>query len=108
MKNRLLTKLLNLPGVIVESSQETEDTLILFVKSEQKTAVCPRCGQISRRLHQNQRYLVKDLPLSNREVILSVNRRRFKCENCRKPFSESLDFVPQKKSFTHRYAKFIT
>ncbi|XWK89384.1 MAG: hypothetical protein U7127_04785 [Phormidium sp.] len=38
MKNSLLTKLLNLPGVIVESNQETEDTLILFVKSEKKTA----------------------------------------------------------------------
>jgi len=36
MKNRLLTKLLNLPGVIVEESQETEDTLILFVKLEKK------------------------------------------------------------------------
>ncbi|WP_228061814.1 transposase family protein [[Phormidium] sp. LEGE 05292] len=105
MNNRLLTKLLNLPGVIVESNQETEDTLILFVKSEKKTAVCSRCGQISRRLHQNQRHLVKDLPLGNREVILSVNRRRFKCENCQKPFSERLDFVANKKSFTHRYAQ---
>jgi len=102
MKNKLLTKLLNLPGVIVEDSQETEDTLILFVKSDNKTPVCPRCGQTSRRLHQHQRYLVKDLPLSNREVILSVNRRRFKCEKCQKPFSKSLNFVPKKKSFTHR------
>lgn len=48
------------------------------------------------------------MPLSNREVILSVNRRRFKCENCCKPFSESLNFVAKKKSFTHRYAENIT
>ncbi|MFB2836880.1 ISL3 family transposase [Floridanema evergladense] len=108
MKNRLLTKLLNLPGVIVEESQETEDTLILFVKAENKTADCPRCGQTSRRLHQNKRYLVKDLPIGNREVILSVNRRRLRLEHCQKPFSESLDFVPRKKSFTHRYAESIT
>lgn len=100
--------MLNLPGVLVEDSQETANTLILFVKAEKKTAVCPRCGQTSRRLHQNQRYLVKDLPLGNREVILSVNRRRFKCETCQKPFSESLDFVAKKKAFTHRYAQSIT
>ncbi|MDB9511229.1 ISL3 family transposase [Kamptonema animale CS-326] len=103
-----MTKLLNLPGVLVENSQQTEDTLIFFVKSDKKTALCPRCGQRSHRIHQNQRHLVKDLPLGNREVVLSVNRRRFKCRNCQKPFSEMLDFVPEKKSFTHRYAAAIT
>ncbi len=106
--NKIMTQLLNLPGVLVENIQQTESTLIFFVRAEKKTAVCPRCGQTSRRLHQNQRYLVKDLPLSNREVVLSVNRRRFKCENCRKPFSENLEFVPKKKAFTYRYAQNIT
>lgn len=45
--------------------------------------------------------------MGNRAVILSVNRRRFKCENCQKPFSETLDFVGNKKSFTYRYAQNI-
>ncbi|HLO47477.1 MAG TPA: transposase family protein [Kamptonema sp.] len=103
--NKLMTKLLNLPGVLVENSQQTEDTLIFFVKSDKKTALCPRCGQKSHRIYQNQRHLVKDLPLGNREVVLCVNRRRFKCGNCQKPFSEMLDFVPEKKNFTHRYAE---
>jgi transposase len=103
-----MTKLLNLSGVIVEDSQQIEETLILSVKVEKKTAVCPRCGQSSHHIHENKRYLVRDLPMSNRQVILRVNRRRFKCKNCRKPFSEILDFVGQKKSFTHRYAETIT
>ncbi len=46
--------------------------------------------------------------MSNKQVLLWVNRRRFKCKNCRKPFSEILDFVGEKKSFTHRYAETIT
>ena len=103
-----MTKLLNLPGVLVEDSQETEEILILSVTVKKKTAVCPRCGQISHRLHQNKKHLVKDLPMGNRAVILSVNRRRFKCENCQTPFSETLDFVGNKKSFTYRYAQSIT
>lgn len=36
-----LTKLLNLPGVIVEDSKQIKETLILSVKAENKTAVCP-------------------------------------------------------------------
>ncbi len=67
--NRLMTKLLNLPGIIVEDSKEIEGTLILSVKVSKKTAVCPRCGQSSHNLHENKRYLVRDLPMSNRQVI---------------------------------------
>jgi len=51
---RLMTKVLNLPGVIVEDSLETEETIILSVIVKNKTAVCPRCGQTSRRLHQSK------------------------------------------------------
>jgi transposase len=58
-------------------------------------------------LHQNYRYLVRDLPIGNREVMLRVKRRRFKCKNCRKPFNESWAFVESKKNFTNRYAQTI-
>ncbi len=83
-----MTNILNLPGVIVEDYKQTAETLILVVKSQTKTANCPLCGQCSHHLHQNYRYLVRDLPMGDREVILRVNRRRFKCKNCRKPFNE--------------------
>lgn len=105
---RTMTKLLNLPGVIVEDSKDTAETLILSVRVEKKTAECPHCGKKSHRLHQNKGHLVKDLPMGNKEVILKVNRRRFKCENCQKPFSETLDFVGNRKGFTYRYAHTVT
>ncbi len=84
-----LTKLLNLPGVIVEDSKQTKETLILFVKAERKTAFCPRFSKKSHHFHQNKWHLVKDLLLGNRQVIIQVNLRRFKCETCQNPFSET-------------------
>ena len=102
-----MTNLLNLPGVIVEDYKQTRETLILVMKSQMLTASCPVCSQSSHHLHQNYRYLVRDSPIGNREVMLRVNRRRFKCENCRKPFNESLAFVEKKKTFTKRYAQRI-
>ena len=102
-----MTNILNLPGVIVEDYKQTAETLILVVKSQIKTANCPLCGQCSHHLHQNYRYLVRDLPMGDREVILRVNRRRFKCKNCSKPFNEKLDFLEKKKNFTNRYAQSI-
>ena len=102
-----MTSILNLPGVIVEDYKQTGETLILVTKSQKTTANCPVCSQSSHHLHQNYRYLVRDLPIGNREVMLRVNRRRFKCKNCRKPFNESLPFVQKHKIFTNRYAQSI-
>ena len=82
-----MTNFLNLPGVIVEDYKQTGETLILVIKSQKTTASCPVCSQSSHHLHQNYRYLVRALPIGNREVMLRVNRRRFKCKNRRQPFN---------------------
>jgi len=103
-----LTELLNLTDVEVEYYQNLGQELILYVELKGNYATCPRCGQVSHHLHQNHGYLVRDLPLSNRQVFLRVNRRQFKCKNCGKPFSEELDFVGKGQKYTHRYAQAIT
>ncbi len=100
----LLTRLLNLPGIVVEDFRETETDLMLEVEAWTEQAVCPRCGDESSHLHQNHGYWVKDLPISNRQVCLKVNRRQFKCLACGKPFSEELDFVDIRRKYTNRLA----
>lgn len=104
---RIMTQLLNLPEVVVESSVQEGCALFLSVSKKVKSAVCPHCNTKSEYLYQNQQYLVKDLPMGDKEVILNVNRRRFKCKKCRKTFSEKFDFVGERKTYTHRYASNI-
>ena len=94
-----MTSILNWPGVIVEDYKQTGEILILVIKSQKTTASCPVCSQFSYHLHQNYRYIVRDLPIGNKEVMLRVNRRRFKCKNCCKPFNESLAFLQKKEKF---------
>ncbi len=72
-----------------------------------RQALRDRCGQPSHQVHQNHRYLVKDLPISGQAVYLEVNRRQFKCNNCGKPFSEEPDFVNKRRQYTSRLAKEI-
>lgn len=105
---RIITQLLNLPGVAVEESKEIEDTIIFKVQLLEKKARCPRCSQISYRLHQNKYHLAEDLAIGGKKVILQVNRRQFKCVYCQKPFSEKLEFIGERKNFTIRYAEVIT
>ena len=83
----------------------TEDDII-FVQLEAKntSAICLRCSHESHRLHQNHRHLVRDLPWNEKEVYLQINSRQFKCKNCGKPFTESIDIKPFRRSYTIRFA----
>ena len=105
---KFLTKLLNIEGIKVISHRQHEGIgIILQLEQIGKESSCPRCGTKSHRLHQNHRYLVKDVPWGENCVFLEINRRQFKCEKCSKPFSEELEFVRKRRSYTKRLARKI-
>ncbi|NEQ43933.1 MAG: transposase family protein [Leptolyngbya sp. SIOISBB] len=79
----LLTELLGLPGVDVESYEANENDLILDVEVHSASSTCSRCGTVSHHLHQNHWHLVRDLPISHYgKTWLRVNRRQFQCAVC--------------------------
>lgn len=105
---KLLTELLNLEGIKVISHRQHERIgIILQLEPIRKESVCPRCRTKSHRVHQNHRYIVKDLPWGEKPVFLEINRRQFKCEKCQKPFSEDLDFIRKRRTYTKRLASQI-
>jgi len=66
-----LTKLLNIEGIKVISHRQHEGIGInLQVERIGKESNCPRCGKKSQRLHQNHRYLVKNLHWGEKLVFL--------------------------------------
>ena len=102
---KILTELVNIEDIKVISHRQHEGIgIILQIEPGKKESVCPRCGTKSQRLHQNHRYIVKDLPWGENPVYLEINRRQFKCEKCRKPFSEELDFIGKRRTYTKRLA----
>ena len=104
----ILDKFLNLKGTSIQGYLHLENIgIVCRIESKNQKATCPHCGLESDKLHQNHRHLVKDLPISGQPVYLQVNRRQFKCDNCRKPFSEELDFVAKKRTYTKRLAENI-
>lgn len=104
----MLDKFLNLKGTSIQGYLHLENIgIVCRIESKNQKATCPHCGLESDKLHQNHRHLVKDLPISGQPVYLQVNRRQFKCDNCRKPFSEELHFVAKKRTYTKRLAENI-
>nr|WP_230968342.1 transposase family protein [Nostoc sp. WHI] len=109
---KILTELLGLENVKVISHRLHGGIgIILQTESKISNSICPKCGAKSHKLHQNHRYIVKDLPFGDKPVFLEINRRQFKCDKCKKPFSvrvasrrEDLDFVRRKRTYTKRLA----
>ncbi|MEH2279995.1 MAG: ISL3 family transposase [Nostoc sp.] len=102
---KILTELLGLENVKVISHRlHSGIGIILQTESKISNSICPKCGTKSHKLHQNHRYIVKDLPFGDKPVFLEINRRQFKCDKCKKPFSEDLDFVRRKRTYTKRLA----
>lgn len=100
-----LTELLDLKDVKVISQRIHAGIGIIFqTESTKSYSICPHCGTKSQKLHQNHRHIVKDLPFGEKPVFLEINRRQFKCDKCKKPFSEQLDFVIKKRTYTKRLA----
>lgn len=102
---KILTELLDLNDIKVISHRlHAGIGIILQTESKTLDATCPNCGTKSHKLHQNHRHIIKDLPFGDKPVFLEINRRQFKCRKCQKPFSEYLDFVRKKRTYTKRLA----
>jgi transposase len=100
---KLLTEILEIEGVKVYSQRQYEGIgIILQIEQSKKESICGRCGSRSTRLHQNHRQIIKDLSWGEKAVFLEINRRQFKCEKCRQPFSEEMEFVNERRSYTKR------
>lgn len=104
--SKILTELLDLLEVKV-ISHRLHDGIGMILQTEpiKSDSVCPRCGTKSSKLHQNHHHIIKDLSFGEKPVFLEINRRQFKCETCKKPFSEDFDFVKKKRTYTERLAQ---
>ncbi len=113
----IFNQIIKLPELKVRDYQFIEGFgVVLTVENIDKKARCPRCGKKSAqldwqaspdRLHQNHEYLVRDLPQSEHQVYVKVNRRQLKCDRCKKPFSEEFNFVEKTRTYTKRLAEKI-
>ena len=93
-------------GFAMQSVMRTDQTLIVVTTAEARTAACPLCGLLSRRIHSRYVRQVADLPCSGQKVRLQVTTRRFVCDapHCRRRvFAERFgEVLPERSRRTSR------
>ena len=79
---------LRLPGVKVLEVKEGEHWIEVVGQYRETEADCPRCGRSTWQVHQWHLQRKRDAKLWKKEVWLALFKRRFRCRNCRKVFTE--------------------
>jgi transposase len=98
-------QILNLPEMKVLDFQEIEGAgIIITIEKAGNYSTCTTCEKTTYSIHQNHWRMIHDLSWSEKPVLLKINRRQFKCNKCKKVFSEQLNFVDKSKGYTKRLA----
>ena len=99
MKNNT-NKLFNLQGLLSGKMEfnDKEKQIVIAVRSPRKFAKCPYCSKSMKRVHQTSSRLVKQSILDFRIVVLNLFVRRFKCNRCKKVFSESFPGIDRRRT----------
>lgn len=99
-------KLILLPEVkIVTHWQQSKFRNHYKCVKESDFEVCPRCAVRSFSVHDRRWVKVKDQPIRGSGILLHVLKRRFRCPQCRKVFTEPVQGVRKGFKTTERYRR---
>ena len=82
---------------------------LLLVRAKKTTdfEVCPKCARPCYGVYDRRTTKVKDAPLRGKLVLLSVEKRRFWCPSCQKPFTEPVPGIAKGQRTTQRYRRHL-
>lgn len=103
------TELLGLWELVVESYEidEAKQESEFCCRIHLDYGICPRCRSVSGDIHQYKLRRVRDVSCFQRKVYLVFHIRRFRCSECHKVFTESLDSIAFNQRYTRRFERMV-
>jgi hypothetical protein len=89
-------------GLVLEHIQLCGEEVHLFVHLSAAGASCPACGVSSEATHSRYARTVADLPLTDRQLVIHLQVRRFRCHE---PTCSRKTFVEQAPALVERYGR---
>jgi transposase len=103
-----LTHQLLLPELeMVALRAQTRTFAHYHVRSRAESALCPRCPTLSRSVYDRRVSTVKDAPLRDQIIFLKIEKRRFWCKPCGKPFTEYIPGIKKGSRTTERFKRSV-
>jgi len=101
-------KLLDLPDLIATDLIQCKDLYIFVAEHNKDSAICPQCGAATQKVHDSRWQNIKDIPIRGKEVIIRLEKKRYRCSECgKRGFSEQYESIEPYARKTKRYDKHL-
>lgn len=93
-------KLFNLQGLLVGKIEFSKDDkkIILNVRNPRTFSRCPYCLKSTKKIHQISERKIKHGISDFRIIVLNISVRRFKCNHCKKVFTEIFSGIDRRRT----------
>ena len=97
---KYISKMFNLQGLLIDKIEclEERTEVVIHCRSPRIYCHCPVCENSTKKIHQYHYRKIKHDRLNEKQIILNLKIRRFKCRRCKKVFSEKIEGINRKKS----------
>ncbi len=97
----------DLSQLAVLNRREEGEVLLIEVVPRRTSANCPGCGASTSAIHERRLQQKQDLGVDGKRVVLLLNRRRFRCRECNKVFTEPDDICGWRRRTTERFRRHL-
>jgi len=91
----------------VEKRFKDKTSMTYFARKKSLQEVCPRCATLSQSIYDHRTVKVKDAPLRDKMIYLVIEKRRFLCRPCQKPFTEPVPGITKGQRTTQRFKRSV-
>ena len=103
MPTKDLTRFLLLPKLkLIKFEQWKNRILIFHCETTTSSCICPHCKTKTTWIHDRRTVKIKDSPHNNKEKWLYIKKKRFRCSNCKKVFTEPVSGIMKRSRLTER------
>ena len=88
---------------IVSQCMGVNESIEVQVRARKESEACPKCGEESSKVHDIRKRVKRDIQLRGYQVYLILQKRRFRCARCRRPFTEADSACGRYKRTTERF-----
>ena len=87
--------------------EERERAYIIHASPCVSRSACPTCGSLAVVKHGTDAQTIRDLPCHGKQVIIEVERIRYRCKACRKTWFEVFPHIDEHRSATTRLIEYV-
>ena len=94
-------------GICYSSTEYKNSSIYINIRSSQEAFRCPVCKSRNTIKYGTVLRDFRCVPIGRKPVILRMNIQRVQCKECQKVNQEEIPFTTGKRSYTHRFARYV-